>query len=141
VFSKLYVFCAQVSTKSDVWSLGCILYNLVYNHTPFDSFRNPLQKLQAITDHKHEIVFPNTEISDVVDVLKVFPVVVLFVDLISGRCDFQLSTLSMINLLHGLFKVVTTLRNKILQLQTVNGVMSDVIIRCLTPNINILPLG
>lgn len=64
----------QVGTKSDVWSLGCILYNLVYNHTPFDSLRNPLQKLQAITDQKHEIVFPNTNIPHVIDVLKVFPV-------------------------------------------------------------------
>jgi serine/threonine protein kinase len=71
---KSRMLLQQVGTKSDVWSLGCILYNLVYNHTPFDSFRNPLHKLQAITDQKHEIVFPNTNIPHVVDVLKVLPV-------------------------------------------------------------------
>lgn len=61
----------QISTKSDVWSLGCILYSLVYNHTPFGSIRLPLLKLQAIMNPNHAIQFPDTQHAHVVDVLKV----------------------------------------------------------------------
>jgi len=61
----------QISTKSDVWSLGCILYSLVYNRTPFDSLRLPLLKLQAIMNPAHVIQFPETQHPHVVDVLKV----------------------------------------------------------------------
>jgi len=61
----------QISTKSDVWSLGCILYSLVYNRTPFESIRAPLLKLQAIMNPTHEIEFPDTQNLHVLDVLKV----------------------------------------------------------------------
>lgn len=61
----------QISTKSDVWSLGCILYSLVYNRTPFESLRLPLLKLQAIMNPDHAIEFPDTQLPHVVDVLKV----------------------------------------------------------------------
>jgi len=60
-----------MSTKSDVWSLGCILYSLVYNRTPFESIRAPLLKLQAIMNPAHDIEFPGTQNPHVVDLLKV----------------------------------------------------------------------
>ena len=54
----------KISFKSDVWSLGCILYNLTYGKMPFGHIKNPLMKLQAITDHKHQIPFPPLEKED-----------------------------------------------------------------------------
>ena len=54
----------KISFKSDVWSLGCILYNLTYGKMPFGDIKHPLMKLQAITDHKHQIPFPPLEKED-----------------------------------------------------------------------------
>ncbi|XP_001604243.1 serine/threonine-protein kinase mph1 [Nasonia vitripennis] len=48
----------KISYKSDVWSLGCILYGLVYGVTPFNHIRQQWAKISAITDPKHKINFP-----------------------------------------------------------------------------------
>lgn len=48
----------KISYKTDVWSLGCILYELVYKKTPFQHITNTLVKLNTILDPKHQIQFP-----------------------------------------------------------------------------------
>ena len=63
--------CIKISFKSDVWSLGCILYNLAYGRMPFGHIKMPLMKLQAILNPHHAIGFPREGVDPLlVDVLQ-----------------------------------------------------------------------
>ncbi|XP_049548033.1 dual specificity protein kinase TTK [Anopheles darlingi] len=48
----------KMSKKSDIWSLGCILYLLLYKRTPFAHIKNVYTKVNAITNPSTVIEYP-----------------------------------------------------------------------------------
>ncbi|KAL0207627.1 hypothetical protein P9112_012255 [Eukaryota sp. TZLM1-RC] len=62
----------KVGRKSDVWSLGCILYQMIYKRPPFDQYTNMYQKLRKIPDPSVPIEYPEAPAAShlAIDLLK-----------------------------------------------------------------------
>ncbi|KAF8681563.1 protein kinase superfamily [Rhizoctonia solani] len=52
----------KLGRASDVWSLGCILYQMIYGRPPFYSITGAVPKLRAISDPNHVIDYPSESI-------------------------------------------------------------------------------
>ena len=59
-----------ISRKADIWSMGVILYRLIYGRCPFDQYQETFSKALAIINDAEDISFPPTNNPSADDMLR-----------------------------------------------------------------------